>query len=81
MAGNNVAARWANAAVQAHSVEGGSETDDQASAVLLMCSLRHLCDAQGWDHGAMQKEAHEIYMHEREANGPATSDFAEKDSF
>lgn len=77
---NNDRASMANTALSAFANEGyapGAE-DDETIFGDLLCNLRHLADAQGWDIEAMWGASRRLHLQEvAEDGGPATPHFAE----
>jgi hypothetical protein len=44
----------------------------------LLADFRHLCDAQGWAWGALDKAAHQNYLSDLNGFPPANADFADE---
>lgn len=76
---NNDRASWANTAVQAHGLETMDSPEDEDISTLigdLLCNLRHLCDAEGLDFGAVDKGSHRCYMEEIGEQPVANANYA-----
>lgn len=75
---NNQRASWANSALSAfvNEVAWGQQDDEEMMGDLL-CNIRHLADAQGWDIEAMWAGSARTHADEIEEQPKADPSFAE----
>jgi hypothetical protein len=75
---NNERASYANTALSAFVNEvAWGEQDDEEMIGDLLCNIRHLADAQGWDIEAIWAGSREVYREEIAEQPKADASFAE----
>jgi len=63
---NAILSRWAMDSLKEYDRVSGGGVTNQALLPMLMASLRHLADQQGWSWSVAERESRRLYNSEKE---------------